>query len=708
MLDYGAMQMQMPLAYNIGQADLMPHHPQVAFHPAAMHLVAPQETILPPMPEIHAVPPLITPLETPRVEQAFWDLELGSSAARFQTRRQHSIASAPEQSEAWSIFRCTPSSALSMVCPKTARMNLELLEGTLRNHEIWSSWSPRPDEADFAGQDLLTVMQLHESSRDKLLAITQSFLHRALDVHRGHNPYTPPSSAHSPGGHCGSNIVLLPPTRVLELFLRNYCNAFESYYPLTARSILDANELLHCYNDKASSLLVLMMIALGASNAASKEARLLTNGLTEACRISLFDLIERNVVLSGDPIVLHAALLFTISAAWSGDKMQMDIAAGQLNMYLSMLRHTGMLDHRPGQSSHAGQGYNADRLWTDWVQQETRSRLVYTWAMVDMDMSIFQDRSPLLGINEFATPMPDAQRLWTAKSAAEWSMLFEQIHEFSDGHSSLGSGARPPSLRELFRRFLEGELMSLGIEMTPDQMRLLLHPLQTLVCQYRSLVSCFPDFANKQGASSATSTVSRLQEVQSLLRAWYDCAERYLKANPMCTTMQTSLVMFHLISLNAVVDFPLVERLARGEGGDGSYQALVWQHKRCIQDSEEAVFHCGQVLRHVRAMSPRIRPPFWSGAVYRATLILWCDSLIQREAHGAPFAVDRVSCDHPALLRYITKKEGIPALTRADGSQVFIDNPAVVLQHAVQVTGEGPSTPLSDGIASKLMRLARG
>jgi len=89
--------------------------------------------------------------------------------------------------------------------------------------------------------------------------------------------------------------------------------------------MLKPNELMQLSNGKASSLLLLLMVAQGAMATPTVEARYLTSGLTEACRLSLFDIIEKDIVLSSDPIVLRCALLFTTLAAWSGDKWHMDV-----------------------------------------------------------------------------------------------------------------------------------------------------------------------------------------------------------------------------------------------------------------------------------------------------------------------------------------------------------------------------------------------
>jgi hypothetical protein len=338
-------------------------------------------SMIPEMSPTQAFGPVQTPLQTPRMDESFSDLQIGSSAAMFYPSNRHSsIADAgiPDlgaiiaAQDGWTVFRCTPSIA-STSCPRTAKLNLERLELSLKNHEGWSNWTPSWDEADFQQGGQIAVSKLQESTRDKLLAITQSFLHKALDIHKDGSSSS--SSGESPGSTTShSNFVLLPPARVLEYFLKSYTNSFERYYPTSARGVLDANELMQNYNDKASSLLILMMIAQGAMTIPSIEARWLTGGFTEACRISLFDLIEKNIIMAGDPIVLRAALLFTVQAAWSGDKWQMDIAMGQRGMYFAMLRHSGILDVRPPTTPHINGNTTTDVLWRDWLQQESRSR----------------------------------------------------------------------------------------------------------------------------------------------------------------------------------------------------------------------------------------------------------------------------------------------------------------------------------------------
>lgn len=374
-------QMQLAGGYgHMGRADIMLAG-DMGLDLSALHAGASADSMLTLIPELtQALPHVPTPLTTPRMDSGcFSDLELSNSTSIFRSTRPGSISDSGVSDlgpivaaqDGWTCFRCTSSIPPSS-CPRTAKVNLERLEQSLRNQEGWSKWRPTWDEADFQGGDYLTVIQLHEGTRDKLLAITQTFLHKALEIHREGGSSTP-SGMDSPG-FAGSNFVLLPPARILECLLRSYANSFERFFPLSSRGVLDANELMQKYNDKASSLLVLMMIAQGAMVMPSAEARSLTGGLTEACRISLFDVIEKNIIMASDPIVLRSAVLFTVQAAWSGDKWQMDIAMGQRGMYFAMLRHSGILEARTAATPPMSHHGTADGWWGDWISQESRSR----------------------------------------------------------------------------------------------------------------------------------------------------------------------------------------------------------------------------------------------------------------------------------------------------------------------------------------------
>ena len=236
---------------------------------------------------------------------------------------------------AWPLARCNQS-MFSGSCPRTAIVHLECLERKSKEDGTWQSLADYLEQVDWDAADLATVVPLTSRTRDKMLAITQSFLHKALEVHRGGaNGYPKGPGYASPGGDF--NFIVLPPANILEYFLRSYVRSLSVYYSLVATGCADPNEMIqNTQASQASTLLVLLMIAQGAAAVPMPDARYLSAGLTETCRISLFDIIEKDIELSADPVALRCALLFTVLGAWSGDKWLMDIAMGQRGMYLNV------------------------------------------------------------------------------------------------------------------------------------------------------------------------------------------------------------------------------------------------------------------------------------------------------------------------------------------------------------------------------------
>lgn len=276
---------------------------------------------------------------------------------------------------AWPLARCNPPT-FSGSCPRTAVVHLESLEQNSKHEHGWDSLDLSGDR-NVPSVDSVRVEPIGLGTRDTLQAITQGFLHRALKTHRGGHSTKGQSMGYgSPGNF---SFLLLPPTKVLEYFLRSYARSLSTYYSLAARGKIDPNELVH--GNQAASLHVLLMIAQGATLDGSIEARCLSAGLTETCRISLFDIIEKDIELCANPIVLRCALLFTMLGAWSGDKWHMDIVMGQRGMYLAMLKHAGMLEASEAATPSLMGGADVEQQWRSWVEAETRNRYAFFRAV---------------------------------------------------------------------------------------------------------------------------------------------------------------------------------------------------------------------------------------------------------------------------------------------------------------------------------------
>lgn len=385
-------------------------------------------------------------------------------------------------------------------------------------------------------------------------------------------------------------------------------------------------------------------------------------------------------------------------------------------------------------------------LFRSW-RTDTASRLVYNWVMVDLELSLFHDTAPVLSISELQCPLPGPELLWLAPSAEQWLSGIQSIYGCTVNVNPhlLTTPSLTPSLYDLFQDFLHDNLSRRQSSLEPQQMRLLLHPLQSLLCHLRQMLSCFSDILGNRRATGRTvtkaSTHQRLEEVQNLLQKWYELAMTMQKANPACPITRCNLVLYHLICLNAVTNFPEIERLARKDGFEANgptHWELSLRHKRCIYQREEAILHCGQVLRLLRSLSSDKQPSWWAAALYRVTMVLWTDGIgrldpsfknltssssssssVTAKEGGSPAAVgsspgptglvfvDQVTPEDPAVIAYLWGGDGTAAFTSAGGTTISLDDPSDVLDLGIKTIESGISTRIGDGIIRKLVTLAR-
>lgn len=358
--------------------------------------------------------------------------------------------------------------------------------------------------------------------------------------------------------------------------------------------------------------------------------------------------------------------------------------------------------------------------------------------MLDHELSLFHDTAPLLAITELQSPLPAAENLWATVDTASWTAAMQAMSQLAPhpNPEMTGNHLQAPSLFELFQNFLQINLTGGHAALPPQQLRLLLHPIQAMVCQLRLLQSCLPDTLGNSHAGLATvskdSMEQRTHEIHNLLHRWYSLAKASSAKGQQCPLACCNLALYHLMYLNTVTNFLEIERLARREGLNEKSAfpplELSLRHRRCILQREEAILHCGQVLGLLRQMPRNRRPSWWTAAMYRAVLTLWANSIsrmdcsleseqlaemgnnaISRGQLGSYqpvlIPIDGTREDDPALTACIRQRNGIPVLSYLDGRAIGLDNPVEILEYGIKTVDEADSSRIGDGIRRKLATL---
>lgn len=258
------------------------------------------------------------------------------------------------------------------------------------------------------------------------------------------------------------------------------------------------------------------------------------------------------------------------------------------------------------------------------VSNSSLYRLAYNWVKLDQELSLFHDVEQTLSLSDLARPLPDPKLPWHSQTIIQATCSYLMGGTYSD----IINEEKPPSfelrqtLKQLFQDFTQGTLPG---RVPLQHLQLLLHPLQALTYHSRGLLSCA-----KSTSSAVLSGIaaSSLLETERFLRSWYMLAtELHNEEGSWANDMMLGLIQYHFISLNLVANSAEIERLTNPEALDLGFWQHLLQNQECFRSRQEAIFHCGQALRHLRAVGvDAARPWWWPTAVQRAVLTLWAAS----------------------------------------------------------------------------------
>lgn len=359
--------------------------------------------------------------------------------------------------------------------------------------------------------------------------------------------------------------------------------------------------------------------------------------------------------------------------------------------------------------------------------------------MLDQELALFHDVSPLLAITDLRCPLPASEKLWMAHDWQEWAAGMRSLQgsrQFSGSRASFSHQMQSTkSVFSLHQDLLQKRLSNGQAELTPQELRLLLHPIQGELSRLRQSYSCFSGPVTDTQASNQKETVQqRINETSNVLDEWHQLAMGSYWRNQSCPLTRCNLVMYHLICLNVATNFPAIESLARREGldsvGSGLYLELSIRHEQCVYSHGDAIYHCGEVLGLLHQMPARYRPAWWTAAMYRAVLILWADSLSRLNPHfrnenglggnssvgGASasinphnlhnlVAIDVGGIDKGNLSTILQQRLGVAVLQLRDRSTVSLDSPLGILGYGISMIDEADNSRFGDGIRRKLHAL---
>lgn len=360
-------------------------------------------------------------------------------------------------------------------------------------------------------------------------------------------------------------------------------------------------------------------------------------------------------------------------------------------------------------------------------------RLLYSWVKMDHELSLFYDTEQTISACDLERPLPDPKLPWDTKNLSQTSDLYLSNGLYADikTEEALEFELRP-TLNQLFKDFLHGTLSK---RIPLRHLQLLLHPLQALIHHSRSLLSWAKNSYSPILSDAANST---LLETQRLLQEWYNLAMESHNENLYTQDTTPALILYHFTCLNLAVNFIDIERLADRESLSISFWQQSLQNERSIFNRQDAIFHCGQALRYLRAINDDTHPWWWPTAVYRAILTLWAASTLgSSPSHSkpAPFspkdpwprdsmdvdprmnmsaspepsivAIDNITPEDPVLRDANWSERHMLVLTRQDEGVVVLSDATGILQYGISLINAFPSLAEGEAVITKLMDLGQ-
>ncbi|KAL2782940.1 hypothetical protein BJX66DRAFT_345393 [Aspergillus keveii] len=362
-----------------------------------------------------------------------------------------------------------------------------------------------------------------------------------------------------------------------------------------------------------TELLAALMIE-GAAKSPSEAVRKFGFGLGEILGNHLHKEAERNHTLTRDLEYLQAFCLNLDVALWSGIKNKMELAESTVGVLVNMMRAAGRYRrtaYHPISPSSGDFGDALDHRWRAWVRQESFKRMachihIHCARAAFMTSEAGSHLSP----SELAFSIPESRELWIAQSAAQWKETFLRL--LSDNR------VQAPSLLECVADPSKTGRLPGNCDYEFAQL-IQVYGISTLVREFKRMQSIFSieeSSLMRETVIADESQEKRLVHILNIIRVGHESSNS--------SQAPVWHVLRELTSMHLHTFFDQIELLAGREGPEEARMAYpVLRSWIQSQSSRQAVWHAGQVLRHMRAILPSNLHIFHAVACYHAGLCLW-------------------------------------------------------------------------------------
>ncbi|KAJ5442736.1 hypothetical protein N7445_005743 [Penicillium cf. griseofulvum] len=197
-------------------------------------------------------------------------------------------------------------------------------------------------------------------------------------------------------------------------FILFFFDSFQVVYPILPLSQFDPNT--------SHWLLTLSIITLGCHVSHISEM--------EQCTTALHELIRRGIYLEKEKSrpgqasleILQAMLFNCIGLFHSRSEREKASALSTFGDLVTLMKASQLLAPMRTKSNEVSQ----DTAWVSWIQDEARRRTGYCIWLVDCTLAYYFDNRPLLSLDDGQAALPAHEKLWQARSAETWKLLWAE------------------------------------------------------------------------------------------------------------------------------------------------------------------------------------------------------------------------------------------------------------------------------------------